>query len=852
MSLHDEVVTWAASRPWWQQRALVRLARGEVFGEADIASLMSDVFSPEPSPPAGGWVATLTEAQETVGEPVVLLGIRDVRNVNRLTAGQTLTFAAQGVTVVFGQNGSGKSGYARIIQSMVRTRTKANILPNVFGSTGACRGELVYRVGASQRTATLDGEPPVELARAAFYDEHTGNDYLTSESEVLYRPAMLRVLDDLATTCDRIRARITDQKSALDSQQIALPAVTTGSSKDNFLKGLAAQITDAAIKAQCVAPADAEEQLQALRAEEARLVATDPAAEKQRLTGLASATNVLAAHLDSLRNAFSPAAEQGLTGTRAAVESTRRAAEMAAQLNFDHEPLPGVGEAAWRAMWESAASFSETTYPGHDFPHTAEDAVCVLCQQPLSEVGKTRLQRFAQYVADDTAQKAAAAQAALTRLLQDIHAVETEPAHIVRCIATLEAANEPLGASADLHLDFHGARQRSLLDPTAPYVGPVQSVTVAQELRARGKALAEQSATISADSFNQTLTQVRAEQRALKDVIAMRNGIDAVKKQRDREKERERLNIGFSSANTRGITEKIADWTRRFVTEASTDRFTRETDRLALENVTLRDAHARKGAVYQRPGFLATTVSATLPSVLSEGEQTALGLAGFLTEAYLDVSKSAGIFDDPVSSLDHVRREKVANRLVEFAEDRQVIVFTHDASFTADLRRACDYHKVTFTERAVERSAAKVPGFTSEKHPWTVKAAASRIHELKNDVAALARNLEGMTHDDYCEQVRRIAGKMSETWERIISQEIAERLVDHRTLNVQPKMMKVVANVSADDETVFQQSYSRISGWAPRHDNHPETNWTPPEVGDVQKEVDLIEAWFNRVKKYSN
>ena len=145
-----------------------------------------------------------------------------------------------------------------------------------------------------------------------------------------------------------------------------------------------------------------------------------------------------------------------------------------------------------------------------------------------------------------------------------------------------------------------------------------------------------------------------------------------------------------------------------------------------------------------------------------------------------------------------------------------------------------------------------MPGFTSEKHPWTVKAAASRIHELKNDVAALAKNLEGMTHDDYCEQVRRIAGKMSETWERIISQEIAERLVDHRTLNVQPKMMKVVANVSADDETVFQQSYSRISGWAPRHDNHPETNWTPPEVGDVQKEVDLIEAWFNRVKKYSN
>ncbi|SMO49329.1 ABC transporter ATP-binding protein [Propioniciclava tarda] len=343
-----------------------------MFDEADVASLVSDVFSPEPSPPAGGWVASLIEAQETVGEPVVLLGIRDVRNVNRLTTGQTLTFAAQGITVVFGQNGSGKSGYARIIQSMVRTRTKANILPNVFGSTGECRAELVYRVGESERTASLDGEPPVELARAAFYDENTGNDYLMTESEVLYRPAMLRVLDDLATTCDRIRARISDQKIALDSQQIALPAVTPGSSKEKFLKGLVAQNTDAAIESQCVAPADAEEQLQALRTEEARLVATDPTSEKQRLTGLASATNVLAAHLDSLSYAFSPAAEEGLNGARVAVETTRRAAEMAAQVNFDHEPLPGVGEAAWRAMWESAAAFSESAYPGHDFPHTAE------------------------------------------------------------------------------------------------------------------------------------------------------------------------------------------------------------------------------------------------------------------------------------------------------------------------------------------------------------------------------------------------------------------------------------------------------------------------------------------------
>jgi wobble nucleotide-excising tRNase len=33
--------------------------------------------------------------------------------------------------------------------------------------------------------------------------------------------------------------------------------------------------------------------------------------------------------------------------------------------------------------------------------------------------------------------------------------------------------------------------------------------------------------------------------------------------------------------------------------------------------------------------------------VLSEGEQTALGLAGYFTEAHFDDSKSALVLDDP-------------------------------------------------------------------------------------------------------------------------------------------------------------------------------------------------------------
>lgn len=68
--------------------------------------------------------------------------------------------------------------------------------------------------------------------------------------------------------------------------------------------------------------------------------------------------------------------------------------------------------------------------------------------------------------------------------------------------------------------------------------------------------------------------------------------------------------------------------------------------------------------------------------VLSEGEQTAAALAYFLTEIELNGSCVGVVFDDPVTSMDHMRKESIAQPLMEEATRRQVIVFTHDILFT--------------------------------------------------------------------------------------------------------------------------------------------------------------------------
>ena len=80
---------------------------------------------------------------------------------------------------------------------------------------------------------------------------------------------------------------------------------------------------------------------------------------------------------------------------------------------------------------------------------------------------------------------------------------------------------------------------------------------------------------------------------------------------------------------------------------------------------------------------------ARVGKILSEGEHRCVALAAFLAELATTESRSAVVFDDPVSSLDHMHREAVAERLADEGQHRQVIVLTHDIDFLFLLDQSC-------------------------------------------------------------------------------------------------------------------------------------------------------------------
>ena len=80
----------------------------------------------------------------------------------------------------------------------------------------------------------------------------------------------------------------------------------------------------------------------------------------------------------------------------------------------------------------------------------------------------------------------------------------------------------------------------------------------------------------------------------------------------------------------------------------------------------------------------------SLKHILSEGEKNILALSFFLAKLSLmkNISNQLVVFDDPISSMDSMRRQATLNRLSYIAEQaEQFIVLSHDKLFINDFKR---------------------------------------------------------------------------------------------------------------------------------------------------------------------
>ena len=160
MSVEDELVGWISNRPGWQQSVVARLCKQEPFDEAATAALADDLIANKQA----GSVSVLASdipGSAVAGDGVSLVAIEGLQGLNALVDGQGLSFGAAGITIVYGDNASGKSGYARLLRNMVGGKT--DLPPPV---------DLYFRLKKQMRQrGERDNAVPKRHARSHVEDE---------------------------------------------------------------------------------------------------------------------------------------------------------------------------------------------------------------------------------------------------------------------------------------------------------------------------------------------------------------------------------------------------------------------------------------------------------------------------------------------------------------------------------------------------------------------------------------------------------------------------------------------------------------------------------------------------------
>jgi hypothetical protein len=437
----------------WQQEILQVLADGSPITETELARAIDSLLDPTATGAAKPLNLALASTDDVT---VTLAALRGCKGVNALTEDQELDFGTSGLTVIYGDNGSGKSGYARLIKEAVGARHPAQILPDVFQDRASDPCALMhYTADHDPRAHKVPGPADPLIRQMHFYDEHCGDAYLARKSVISYRPSALVLLDGLIEVCDRLRNALADRlrDNHLRALGLDLPSGTVAAA---FAASVTADTSEAALDSATTLDPEATEKMAAAMGEVARLEASSASAERARLTGLAQASAALSYLLAAAGEQLGVGSLERAHEQLQRAQALREAALVAATADFNDE-LPGVGSETWRALWQAARNYSAAeAYHGEDFPVTHDSARCPLCQQKLSPDARSRLDRFDKYMRDTTERDASAAEDAVQVQLQRWRALSVGADAGASHLVTVREAAPELAAQVQAQLERAG------------------------------------------------------------------------------------------------------------------------------------------------------------------------------------------------------------------------------------------------------------------------------------------------------------------------------------------------------------------------------------------------------------
>lgn len=850
-TLESEVKKFADSLPYWAKYLAEKILSGKDISEEVINTsysyLLEELEIKKETPKSDIVVDYNPENKDNYRDDIQLIKVENVEGVNALIENQTIEFNPS-LTIIYGANGSGKSGYIRLLKKVFYSKVPEDILHNIHleKSPKPINASFIFKSDKTNIPLTFSEKNNAEFDQFAVFDGKGLFRQLAERNEFEFRPAGLSFFADYTNAINRVEQKLNMDIAKKTSGNTAndLSDLFEGDSEiKQVIQSLNAQTIIGDLKK--FVPYSEEDKTckTEIQKQYDEFLLASKGKEKE-IKSLKNIKRLLEENKTSIKTLNQYFSAEYLNKIKLAIndcltkESTAKAEGIE---NFKTEKIEGIGTEEWKNFILAAEAFAKKQKPESSIYPEAGDN-CLLCQQPLLENAEKLITNYWIFIKSTAEENAKKSQETLGKIKQIYEKLNFELFPDENTLTIW--LNEKYPNELKL-LKQKLSEQKKL---TQNIISDIKNKKLTERYEIK----------ISVEQFENIETDIDTSINSLKKDEQAKE-LEKLLKDKTFLKHKERFNIHFVKFETFVKNQvwlkkaKNASFAKRKITEtekALSDRFFNQ-KYIETFNEECENLNGNFGVEVNHTGsagrsFKQLKLKGRNPNtILSEGEQKVIAIADFLAEMKLSGVNRGIVFDDPVNSLDETRKSEIAKRLVELSNKKQIIIFTHDLVFVSSLIGYCSDYSISFDCHWIENRNGN-PG-----QIW-LNNSPSYEKEYRNSEPAKKHYIESKKDD--CSPMHKEFhlksgfAALRTCYEVLVINDLFKNVVQRFNERVS---VDSLSSVYFDSEIIeeLQDSFAQCCRYMEGHTHSDKYAYKKPEPVNLNEEIQRYELLRKKIRK---